>query len=141
MANRQYQQFQGTLKKGIVPLYPVVAVGASGAVTLKKWNPTTKAYDNASTTGVGYQKGTDGVSSVSRTGAGLWSIVLQDNYFRVIGVRATTFNSTGAVGAQMIGIDTDSDVASASAPTLKINIQSSAGTSADPTSGDRMHLE
>lgn len=137
MANRDFVQFRGALQKGVVDLFFRVSVGVGGAVTLQKWNPATRTYSSAPTSGTGpYAVGADGVRSVARTGAGAWTVTLQDSYQRVLQARATTFNSTGASTVVSVAVDTDGDVNSNTTPTVLLVFSSATTTAADPASGD-----
>jgi hypothetical protein len=141
MANRDFQQFQSSLEKGLVQLFCRVSVAGGGAVTLQKWNPATRTYTSAATTGAGsYAVGAQGIKTVTRTGTGAWTVVLQDSYQRLLGVR---FSTTAASGVATVGgaaVDATTDVTSNSAPTILLVIYSTPGTPADPASGDKIDL-
>src|SRR5678815_3834055 len=119
MSNRQYSQTRFCPIRELVDLYPLVAVGGSGAVTLKKRNyssvgtTTTPTYSlgNAATTGVGYAVGDgQGVRSVTRNSAGNWTFVLSDPYAYLVGVEvAQISNTSGAVTSPLCPIAIDSD--------------------------------
>jgi hypothetical protein len=141
MANRTFSEFQYALEKGKVDLFARVSVAAAGAVTLKKWNPATRTYSAAPTSGVGsYSVGSQGIKTVARTGTGLWTVTLQDSYQRLLGAFFTCSNSTGAMTVVTMGVDTDGDVTSNTAPTVMLVFSSSASTAADPASGDEIDL-
>jgi hypothetical protein len=70
MANRNFNRYQA-LEKEIKSLYLQVAIGASGAPTITK--------------GLG-------VSSISRTSAGLYEVTLADKYKRLMHVAITQFD-------------------------------------------------
>lgn len=135
MANRRFQQFQGTLLKGVVRLHARVSVAGAGAVTLQSWNVNTKAYATAASTG-----NTGGIKSVTRTGTGLWTVVLQDPYVRLLGASFTTSNTTGAATVTAMAVDSDGDLTSNSAPTILLVFSSATVTAADPASGDKIDL-
>lgn len=140
MAERDFTQFQYSLEKGLVELVARVSVGAAGAVTLKKWNPSTRTYSAAATTGVGsYAVGSQGIRSVARTGTGAWTITLQDKYQRLVSIRAMTTAASGVATVGGLGIDSTSDV-TATTPVIKVVLYSTPGTPADPASGDEVDL-
>jgi hypothetical protein len=142
MANRQFQQFQGSLEKGLVRLCCRVSVAGGGAVTLQKWNPATRTYTSAPTSGVGsYSVGAQGIKTVARTGTGAWTVVLQDSYQRLLGVHVTSTAASGVLTVVGVGVDATTDVTSNSAPTIKLLFNSATATAADPASGDKIDLE
>lgn len=149
MANRTYIDKQYSLLKGLVQLYPVVAVGAAGAVTLRKRNfnqagslgaAVSYSLTDAPTSGVGYAVGDGfGVRSVSRTGTGAWTLTLQDPYTALVGVEvAQQVNASGAVVALAVGVVSTTNVTTNTAPgnggviNLVLNDETGA---ADPASG------
>lgn len=140
MADRSFQQFQGSLDKGLVKLFCTVSVAGGGAVTLKSWNPSTRAYGNAPTSGSGYAKGAQGISSVARTGTGAWTITLQDKYQRLVGCSLMQVTSSGAMTVVGVAVDSATDV-TASTPVVKVVFSSAATTAADPANGDQITLE
>lgn len=140
MANRTFQQFQYSLEKGVVRLFCRVSVAGGGAVTLQKWNPATRTYSSAPTSGTGaYAVGTQGIRSVARTGAGAWTITLQDTYQRLLGVRWNATAASGTVTVNAMGIDSTTDVTAAT-PVIKLVLCAST-TPTDPASGDAVDLE
>lgn len=140
MANRQFQQYSYTLEKGIVHLFCRVSVAGGGAVTLQKWNPATRTYSSAATSGTGtYAVGCQGIKSVARTGAGAWTVTLQDSYQRLVAARFTSTAASGTVTVNAMGIDATSDVTSNTAPTVKL-VLAAGTTPTDPASGDKIDL-
>jgi hypothetical protein len=111
-----------------------VAIGATGAPTLKKFNHTTGVYGDAGTTGW------LGVKSISRTGTGAYTITLSGPAQRLLGLRADFTSASGAAAAPIVGILDATDVRSNSAPVIRILCQSAAGVAGDPASGELMHL-
>lgn len=100
MANRMFNQFQGSLEKGLVQLFAEVSIDGSGAPTLVRGK---------------------GVASVVKTATGVYTVTLQDSYIRTLGVAATwKLNGQTPPGAY-VALDTD-NVATASAPTLVLNV-------------------
>ena len=100
MANRSFIQPLGYLVKRVVTLFAdFTCTEVTPYVVLNKWNygtfnagPTIRTYTAAATTPVPasssgnfpgqYAVGTEGVALVTRTGTGLWTLRLQDNYCR-----------------------------------------------------------
>lgn len=142
MANRNFTQFQFSLVKGVVQLWARVTVAGGGAVTLTKWNPASRSYTAAPTTGTGpYAIGCEGIKSITRNSAGVYSFVLQDTYQRLLNVCCTASNATGLPTTPMIGLwSTATDVTSATAPTIKLTMLSASATAADPASGDVLNF-
>jgi hypothetical protein len=95
MANRQFQQFQGTLDKGVVHVQGSFAPAGTGAPTDVK--------------GKGF--------SVARTSAGLFTITLQDAYQHLIAGTAQLQLATGADQFVQLG-----SVDVASAKTVQIRV-------------------
>ena len=92
MANRNFTServysFHGKL----VQLYAQVKFGATGAPTLQQWNPVTRAFSAAPSTGW------RGVKSISRTSQGLFVVTLMDAYNQLIDVDVS-FDTTGVSG-------------------------------------------
>lgn len=142
MANRNFSQDRYTLEKGVTELYATVTV-ATGAVTLKKWNPpgsgSAGSYSAAPTSGTKYAKGYGGISSVARTAAGAWTITFQDPYVRLLGVNAMFSTSSAATAAPLVSVDASGNVTTASGGTVKLLFQATAsGGGVDPTDGDVM---
>lgn len=157
MANRSFIKDSWTLVKGEVRLYAAVSVGAAGAVTLQKWNyPTLGAgqragvapltYSAAPTTAAGQgwptlgATGAEGVRSVTRTGAGLWTVQLQDGYQRCFGVDISTQNATGIPTIVACGIGSAISMNATNGATIPIGLISATGVAADPADGDLILL-
>jgi len=156
MANTTFFQNRYSKIKALVDLYPVVAVGGSGAVTLKKRNyssvgtTTSPTYSlgNAATSGVGYAVGDgQGVRSVTRNSAGNWTFVLSDPYAYLVSVEvALISNTSGAVTSPLcpVAIDTDgtnvaTNTALGNCGTIQVLLMASDGSTAtDPASGDTL---
>lgn len=148
MANRTFQTASLTLVKRKVEIFCVVSVGAAGAVTLKKrtWVGATSSLTSANTSGVGYDVGGDGVRSVVRTGAGLWTVTLSDSYMYLLGVQLIqTANTSGLLTAASVGVDTDgtnvtTNTALGNGGVLTLVLNDWAGAAVDPASGDVVTL-
>ena len=119
MANRTFIDKNYSLVKRVVRLWADVL--QEEAVTpvpvLRKWNygtfnsgPNIRTYTAAATTPVPatstgnfpsqYAVGTEGVATVTRTATGLWTVRLQDNYLRLLGL---DFFVASAAGASAVG--------------------------------------
>ena len=150
MANRTFQQKQLTLIKRKVELWATVAVGAAGAVTLKKTTYTNGAVStaNATTSGVGYDYGNgEGIRSVSRTGTGAWTITLNDAYMLLKGVTLEeTSNTTGTPTAAQVGVvsgttNVATNTSLGNGGVVAVQFVDFAGSAVDPASGDTITLK
>lgn len=155
MANRAFQPENFTIIKKRVELYAAVSVAAAGAVTLQKWNypvlgstvSPARTYTAAPTTPAGngyplqYQTGAEGVRSVTRTAAGLWTVKMQDNYQRVLQVYAQGQLAGGLsaiVGCAINSTTTSIDASGGSE--VGIALLSATATKLDPASGELILL-
>jgi hypothetical protein len=150
VANRTFIDKQYVMLKRRIELYAAVSVGAAGAVTLQSWKyPTlgsTAAYvaaplANALPTGNPYPNqygaGAEGVRSVVRTGTGLWTVTLQDNYQRVLEVGLVIQKAGGLSTIMSIGINsTLTNMAAQGGSVIALALLSATGTVADPANGD-----
>jgi hypothetical protein len=155
MADRTFLENQGLiLLKRAVSLYPVVNVGAAGAVTLQKrtfsaagtGGVTPKSSLGAApTSGVGYAQGDGfGVKSVVRNSTGNWTLTLQDRYQFLIQVSCQFANSGAAFNAPLMVVDSNTantNVATGSGVGTggKITVQfyNGSGSATDPGNGDQ----
>lgn len=156
MANRAFIDKQYTLIKKPVELYAAVSVGAAGAVTLQKWNYPTlgstvapaSTYTAAPTTtptGSGYplqyQTGAEGIRTVTRTAAGLWTVKLQDNYTRVLQVTAQGQLAGGLSAIVTAAINsTNTSMTASGGSTIGVALLSATATALDPASGETILL-
>jgi hypothetical protein len=156
MPNRQYSQTRFCPSRELVDLYPVVAVGGSGAVTLKKRaysavgtnNAPTYSLGNAATSGVGYAVGDgQGVRSVVRNSAGNWTFTLSDPYLYLVSVEvALISNASGAVTSPLCPIaivsgstNVATNTSTGSGGTIRLILMASDGSTAtDPADGDTL---
>lgn len=94
MANRTFNQFQGTLQKGVVTLYAKLTV-ATGDITVE-----TSEVINALTSPVtinpsnGFVGGTISPAALGPL-TDTYAFALQDPYVRLLSVRATTVSPSG----------------------------------------------
>lgn len=112
MANRFYNQFQGTLQKGVVTLYAKVTFDAGGVPTL-----VTSEVINPLTSPVTINP-SNGFASVTQVGSGLYDFVLQDPYVRLLGFSSIKTDAGANVTIPVIVGDTL--VNSQTAPTLAV---------------------
>lgn len=150
MANRTFQQKQLTLIKRKVELWAQVAVGAAGAVTLKKTTYTggTVSTTNAPTSGVGYDYSNgEGIRSVARADTGKWTVTLSDSYLLLKGVQLVeTSNTTGVPTAAAVGVvsgstNVQTNTATGNGGVVTVQFVDFAGSAVDPASGDTITLK
>ncbi len=157
MANRLLNRDRGSILKGLVDIYATVNVGAAGAVTLQQWNYPSlgqlstvgNTYSAAPTTGGGnsfpnvYVQGEAGVFSVTRTGAGLWTVVMQDTYLRLIELRAFSTLAGGLSAiVQAAQNSTISNLANQSPGSIVgVALLSATATALDPANGEQIVLK
>lgn len=157
MANRQFNEVQMNLVKGVVTLYAEVAVGAAGAVTLKKRQykaagatATTPASSlvNAPTSGIDYAVGNaQGIRSVSAAGDGLWTITLSDPYLYLLGVSlANTSNATGVPTVMGLGVVSGStnvttNTAKGNGGVVVLQLVGQDGGAVNPANGDTLTIK
>lgn len=157
------QEWYTFLKKG-TSLFAVVNIGGTGAPTLEKWQPNsaqiTAAYSAAPTTGNAVAPaGFQGVASIARVSAGLYTIVLQQGYQRLLGVFPTFLvTTTGSPAAPIMGVikPTAAGGLTASGTTFQVQFWATQVTKAiidgdatatlplvatDPASGEQIILE
>lgn len=157
MANRTYIDRQYSIAKGRVVLHCAVSVGAAGAVTLQDWNypqmgqtsGAARTYTSAPTSGgtaalgLNYAVGSEGVYSVARTAAGLWTITLQDAYQRVLDFNVVPQLSGGL--SAIVGKALDSSITNMNSGTpprsvIGIALLSATATALDPANGETIFL-
>lgn len=118
MANRTFNQFQGSLEKGVVQLFAEISFGSSGAPTLVRGK---------------------GVASVAKASTGVYTVTLQDTYQRTLGV-ASTWKGSAAPAGVLVALGVD-NVATAGAPALSLKIWDEAGSATEPASGEAVLVE
>lgn len=114
MANRTFQQFTQSLVPGFVILTGKVAIGATGFPTL-----TTGQFN--------------GIASVVRTGAGLYTITLQDKYVDFCSVTASVISNAALPVVDVVVSAVD--VVTAGTVNIK-TVDTTGATLTDPSSGD-----
>jgi hypothetical protein len=119
MANRLFNQFQGTLEKSPVILWMRFTVGATGAPTLDTAN-------------------SKGIKSITRNGVGNYTVVLQDSYQKLLGFNYfSVFSTPAAINAFV----TTEAVATNSNPNVVFQFQSAAGTNVELANGEDIRME
>lgn len=119
MANKYGNQFHFSPVPGLWAIYAKISFGASGAPTL------------VTTLGC-----SSGVASVSRNGAGDFSITLNETYPYLKGLNANFIASAGPAAPT---VNVKSDLVSTT-KVLRINTQAG-GVNTDPASGEVLLLE
>lgn len=149
MANRFNIPDVWSLIKGLTLVHARVLLSGTTPVLQKYAYPTLNSgalgsYGTAATSGggaggFGDAAGTEGVLTVARTGAGLWTVTLQDNYQRLLWLggnasltggtsnivaihQNTTITSLGNSGGSIIGVCLESATATAADPDASSNV-------------------
>jgi hypothetical protein len=151
MANRFNVEKLMSLYKGLTLVHARVLLSGTTPVLQKYAFPTLNSgalgsYGTAATSGggaggFGDAAGTDGVLTVARTGAGLWTVTLQDNYQRCLLV---TGNATLAGGtSNIVAVHQNSTISNLSASSgsiIGVCLESATATAADPDDGSSVDL-
>jgi hypothetical protein len=144
---RDFDPFLLTIQKRVACIYAEIAVPTGTTPVLQKYNyptlgagPNARTLTAAPTTGGGsgfptrYVQGAEGVFSVAKTGTGLWTITLQDQFQRLL---ALTGNHSIAGGtANIIAITDNPSVTNMTATggsVIGVALLSATATLADPT--------
>jgi hypothetical protein len=146
MASRSFLPQVWSLLKGVTLIRARILMSGTTPLLQKFSYPnnapnssTLGVYANASTTGGGTtwpsqnQQGAEGVRSVARTGAGLWTFVLQDNYQRLLDIG--WYETIAGGTANIVTVAENSSISSmstAGGSTIGIALLSSTATVADP---------
>lgn len=122
MANRQFQQFQYTIEKGVVTLFANIAIGATGAPTLNVVK-------------------SKGIASVVRNSAGKYTINFQDGYQYLMFMDSCIVLASGAPSSSTsLQMVVRADNSSAASPNLVVEFLNSSGVAADLASGSILLL-
>lgn len=116
MANRWFDQFRFSLEKNVVELYLKVSIGGSGAPTMDSTQ-------------------SKGITSITRNSAGDYTVVMQDNYYRLLDFSVNQQNATGIPNAPVVGLKANS-VTSGSFEF----VTSVGGVATDPSSGNTLYI-
>lgn len=119
MANGYYNQFHFSPVPMLTAIYAKISFGATGAPTLVTANGASK-----------------GIASVSRNGAGDFSITLSETFPLLKGINASFVASSGAAAPN---VNVKSDLVSTT-KVLRINTQAG-GVNTDPANGEVLLLE
>lgn len=119
MANGYYNQFHFSPVPMLTAIYAKISFGATGAPTLVTANGASK-----------------GIASVSRNGAGDFSITLSETFPLLKGINASFVASSGAA-APIVTVK--SDLVSTT-KVLRVNTQAG-GVNTDPANGEVLLLE
>ncbi len=120
MANRVTNQFVRSLERQIVKLFGNVAIGATGAPTLS----------------VSLSKG---IASIARTGAGAYTITLQDQYLALAQFSVSIQLASGAPAAPIVVVRTVNLLAAA--PVITIQFLNTSGVATDPDNGTTLYMQ
>lgn len=154
MANRSFMPPAGSMVKRKVELFARFLVGEAGAVTLRKWNYPTlgtgtaaRTYTAAPTASASlgypnnYNAGAEGVFSVTRTAAGLWTVKLQDNYQRLVGLSGYQSIAGGTANIVAFAENTTiSNMDASNGSVIGVALLSATATAADPTADSSISL-
>lgn len=117
MASRTFEKGIYTLQKEVVLLEGNAVIGAVGAV--------------------GTVKGS-GIASVTRTGAGVYEIVLEDSYSRYLAGSIGFINTGAGSGIASVEVSNDPNAAVLNKTGVEITCYDFAGAAADPAAGSVM---
>lgn len=144
MASRFLQNQQFSYDKYLVECSGVVNIGASGAPTLQQWTPSSGGGGSYK---AAVAAGARGIKSITRNSTGNYTVVLQDSFQRLVNYEISFIGPSGttvplAPIATVIPSSggTATNVNSNTSPQITFVCQSSAGTPADPASGEQMLL-
>lgn len=157
MANRNFDQYDLTIQKRIAHLWGVFSMSGTTPV-LQKWvypslggasaGSSPRTYVAAPATGGGtsfptrYAQGAEGIFSVARTGVGLWTVTLQDNYQRLLGLRVDMALAGGLANVTDIAENTTfSNMAATGGSVIGLTLLSGTGVAADPSNGALVRIE
>lgn len=122
MAKVNYRsQFSYSFAGQAVVLRPRVSIGAAGAPTI------------VSGTGMG-------IDSITRLGAGEYSILLSGPAYELMGVQSAIISGASAPAAPSMNIVSQA-VGTIAAPTVVIQFRDIAGVAADPANGEILLLQ
>lgn len=144
MANRFWMQSISTMTKGLRNLQLRVLMSGTTPL-LQRWQPPGisggyGSYVNATAAVAGFggpKGGAEGVTSVTRTNTGLWTIILQDNYQRLIDWQCGQQLAGGLAVVTSLGINsTLTDLTTAGGSTIAVAMLTAGSGGATPTAVD-----
>ena len=122
MANRWFNQFRLQLEKQVVSLFGDVTFAGGGAPTLVVAN-------------------SKGIASIVRTGAGAYTVTLQDAYVRLLMVASCFINATAPAAPGLYVVSTTVGSSGSAQPVIFLQFQNDAGAATDPGSGEEVLLQ
>lgn len=139
--------------KGLVLLHARVLMSGTTPL-LQKWgypainSGSLGSYSNAPTSVVGSggigtaQIGAEGVKSIARTGVGLWTVTLQDNYQRLLAAPWVTQSFAGGLSTIVVAGENTSitSMSASGGSVIGVALLSSTGTAADPATATSLDL-
>lgn len=149
MSALAYTQFDFSLIRKKVTLYAVVDIGASGACTLKQWNPPTAgaagSYSSAGTSQASPYSptGTQGIASVTKEStAGQYTFVFQGSFARLLKADFTPLvATTGVSAACKLGVIGTAPSVTSNPGQVTVQLVDYAGNAVNPASGERIIFE
>jgi hypothetical protein len=118
MANRMFNQFQGSLEKGVVQLFAELTfTGGTPALARGK-----------------------GIASVSKLGTGVFTITLQDSYVALLNMSVCVTTVGGVLAAAPIVQNRFTTDVTAATPIVNLGCYSLAGALTDPANVDRLFV-
>ena len=113
MSKLKYQ-FPLSYERNPVSAFLRVAIGASGAPTIQRGK---------------------GITSITRTGAGEYDIVLDENFYDLLSIFTTELNASAQdLGFQLTAVDT-------ATKTISVGFKASTPAFADPANGSVIYME
>lgn len=158
MASRSFIDKRYSVAKKLVDLYADFTGVEAASPVLNRWNygtfgtgPTINTYTAAATTPVPpssagnyaaqYQIGSEGVMLVTRTATGLWTLRLQDNYFRLVELNHFIAAAAGASTVAKVNENTTiSDYDSPGGTLIGLALLDYAGAAVDLGAGVHLRL-
>lgn len=120
MANRWMQQFRYSLEKQVVDLWAHMTFDAVGDATLTTSN-------------------SKGIASVTHTGAGTYTVTLQDTYVKLLmATKTNIFAGTTAAPEMQVLSETVNTLGS---PVITIQFSDRTGTATDPADTEQVKLQ
>lgn len=146
MADREFKRDIGTLVSGERHVHARLTFGASGAVTLQRWQAAKATYTAAGAAGNG-----NGILSVTQVDSttGVYDLVLggaqsaggattKDRYRRLVFAQAFMGGASGTSTVTKVTHDTDVTDVDAATPTVRLCCFDAADAAVDPGSGEEM---
>lgn len=121
--------------KGIVKLFAVVSIGASGAPTLQKFAPASGGGNDYSSASTG---GWQGIRSFTKTGTGVYLVTFAQAFPRLLGCTMTV-GSVSAGAAPNVAVS-NSNITNGTTPTIEITV-STGGVATNPANGEFLIFE